>query len=102
MGSPTSLMPRHGRGTPAPHEVTSTPSRRGAEWGRPVPCSTPVDWAPSRSRSGSAVNRLRPMSSEPRAAIEDYYSEDRTFPPTPEFAADALVHDRSLYEAADA
>ena len=34
-------------------------------------------------------------------AIEAYYSEDRTFPPPPAFAAHALVDDRSLYEEAD-
>jgi acetyl-CoA synthetase len=39
---------------------------------------------------------------EPVAAIEDYYVEDRTFPPPPDFAAQALVNDRSLYDEADA
>jgi acetyl-CoA synthetase len=34
--------------------------------------------------------------------IEDYYVEDRTFPPPPGFVADALITDRSLYEEADA
>jgi acetyl-CoA synthetase len=34
-------------------------------------------------------------------AIEAYYSEDRTFPPPEDFAAHALVTDRSLYEEAD-
>ena len=34
--------------------------------------------------------------------IEAYYLEDRTFPPTAEFAANALVNDRSMYERADA
>ena len=34
--------------------------------------------------------------------IEDYYVEERTFPPPPEFAAAALVNDRSLYDEADA
>ena len=38
--------------------------------------------------------------SEP--TIEDYYSEDRTFPPSPDFVANAFVNDRSLYEEADA
>ena len=33
--------------------------------------------------------------------IEAYYLEDRTFPPPPEFAANALVNDRSLFERAD-
>ena len=35
-------------------------------------------------------------------AIEDYYTEERTFPPSPEFAAAALAADRSLYEEASA
>ena len=35
-------------------------------------------------------------------AIEDYYTEERTFPPSPEFAASAVVSDRSLYEEAAA
>jgi len=34
--------------------------------------------------------------------IEDYYVEERTFPPPPEFSAAALVNDRSLYDEADA
>jgi acetyl-CoA synthetase len=34
--------------------------------------------------------------------IEAYYLEDRTFPPPAEFAANALVADRRLYEAGDA
>jgi len=33
--------------------------------------------------------------------IEAYYLEDRTFPPPPEFVAQALVSDRSLYERAE-
>ncbi len=37
--------------------------------------------------------------SEP--TIEDYYVEDRTFPPPPDFQANALVADRSLYEEAE-
>ena len=38
--------------------------------------------------------------SEP--TIEDYFVEDRTFPPSPEFVAQALVTDRSLYDEAAA
>jgi acetyl-CoA synthetase len=38
--------------------------------------------------------------SEP--TIENYYVEDRLFPPSPEFVANALVNDRSLYDEADA
>ncbi|MCD9625722.1 acetate--CoA ligase [Rhabdothermincola salaria] len=38
--------------------------------------------------------------SEP--TIEDYFVEDRTFPPPPAFVADALVTDDSLYREADA
>jgi acetyl-CoA synthetase len=34
--------------------------------------------------------------------IEDYFLEERTFPPSPEFAAAALVSDDSLYREADA
>src|SRR4051812_25446072 len=34
-------------------------------------------------------------------AIEDYLLEERTFPPPPEFTANALVTDRSLYEEAE-
>ncbi|MEC9114814.1 MAG: acetyl-coenzyme A synthetase N-terminal domain-containing protein, partial [Actinomycetota bacterium] len=36
--------------------------------------------------------------SEP--TIEDYYIEDRTFPPSETFRNDALIADRSLYEEA--
>ncbi|MDY7101922.1 MAG: acetate--CoA ligase [Actinomycetota bacterium] len=36
------------------------------------------------------------------SAIEDYYVEDRTFPPPAGFAAEALTSDRSLYDEADA
>ncbi|MFN0088980.1 MAG: acetate--CoA ligase [Acidimicrobiales bacterium] len=35
------------------------------------------------------------------AAIEEFYVEDRTFPPPPGFVANALVTDRSLYEEAE-
>ncbi len=38
--------------------------------------------------------------SEP--TIEDYYVEDRTFPPSASFQANALVADRSLYDEAEA
>jgi len=34
--------------------------------------------------------------------IENYFSEERTFPPSPEFAAQALSADRSLYDEAEA
>jgi acetyl-CoA synthetase len=40
------------------------------------------------------------MPAEP--TIEAYYLEDRTFPPPPEFAAAALVTDRSMYERGEA
>jgi len=36
------------------------------------------------------------------STIEDFYSEDRTFPPSSDFVANALVNDRSLYDEADA
>ncbi|HAX05456.1 MAG TPA: acetyl-coenzyme A synthetase, partial [Acidimicrobiaceae bacterium] len=38
--------------------------------------------------------------SEP--TIEDYYVEDRTFPPSDAFQSEAIVTDRSLYEEAEA
>ena len=38
----------------------------------------------------------------PEPTIEDYLREERTFPPPADFAADALVADRSLYDEADA
>ena len=34
--------------------------------------------------------------------IEDYFLEERTFPPSPEFKATALTSDDSLYREADA
>ena len=38
--------------------------------------------------------------SEP--TIEDYYNENRTFPPSQQFQENALIADRSLYEEAAA
>ena len=38
----------------------------------------------------------------PEPTIEDYLREERTFPPPADFAANALVADRSLYDEADA
>ncbi len=38
----------------------------------------------------------------PEPTIEDYFREDRTFPPSADFVAGALVSDRSLYEEAEA
>ena len=35
-------------------------------------------------------------------AIEDFYREDRTFPPSPEFVAKALYSDPAIYDEADA
>src|SRR5688572_14121456 len=40
------------------------------------------------------------MSDSP--AIEDYYSENRTFEPSPEFVDHAWLSDRSMYERAEA
>src|SRR5438128_300051 len=37
-----------------------------------------------------------------KAAIEDFYSEDRSFPPSPEFTANALVRDSSMHDQAEA
>ena len=34
--------------------------------------------------------------------IEDYYREDRTFPPSPEFTAQAVLGDPSIYDRAEA
>jgi acetyl-CoA synthetase len=45
-------------------------------------------------RSGVGADKNEPT-------IEDYFIEDRTFPPPADFAADALVNDHSLYEEAD-
>ena len=45
------------------------------------------------------------MASDPQsqgAAIEDYFVEDRTFPPPADFAADALVTDAEIYDEAEA
>ena len=43
-----------------------------------------------------------PVVSAATPAIEDYYTEERTFQPSPEFAAAAIASDRSLYEEAAA
>ena len=43
-----------------------------------------------------------PAAGPATPAIEDYYTEERTFPPPPEFAAAAIASDRSLYEEAAA
>jgi acetyl-CoA synthetase len=40
-------------------------------------------------------------SAEPASGIESFYLEDRTFPPSPEFKAQALVTDQSLYDEAN-
>jgi acetyl-CoA synthetase len=45
------------------------------------------------------------MASDPQsqgAAIEDYFVEDRTFPPPADFAAQALVTDAEIYDEAEA
>ena len=41
-------------------------------------------------------------SGQPGAAIEALGAESRTFAPPPEFQAQALTNDRSLYDEADA
>ncbi len=38
----------------------------------------------------------------PEPTIEDWFREDRSFPPSPEFVANAVVSDRSLYDEAEA
>ncbi|MGH2686989.1 MAG: acetyl-coenzyme A synthetase N-terminal domain-containing protein, partial [Actinomycetota bacterium] len=40
------------------------------------------------------------MSEATNPAIEDYYVEDRTFPPPEGFKRDALIVDTSLYDEA--
>ena len=45
------------------------------------------------------------MASDPQsqgAAIEDYFVEDRTFPPPADFAADALLAGAEIYDEAEA
>src|SRR4051794_36816625 len=42
-----------------------------------------------------------PEPTKPEPTIEDYFVEDRTFPPSAEFRAGALVADNSLYDEAD-
>jgi acetyl-CoA synthetase len=42
------------------------------------------------------------MSNDGSPTIEDYYHEDRTFPPPADFAAAAVVSDPSIYERAEA
>ncbi|MFZ4518114.1 MAG: acetate--CoA ligase [Microthrixaceae bacterium] len=42
------------------------------------------------------------MTEGAEPTIEDWYREDRTFPPSPEFVADAVLNDPSVYERADA
>ena len=45
---------------------------------------------------------VSPAAGPATPAIEDYYTEERTFPPSPQFAAAAIASDRSLYEEAAA
>ncbi len=42
------------------------------------------------------------MTEGAEPTIEDWYREDRTFPPSPEFVAAAVLNDPSVYELADA
>ena len=58
------------------------------------------DASPVVSPDTSASSGAPPSAATP--AIEDYYTEERTFPPSPEFAAAAIASDRSLYEEAAA
>src|SRR5205807_10560184 len=53
-----------------------------------------------RHRTGA--RRLRRLGRMPEPTIEAYYSEDRTFPPSPEFRKQANVSDTSLYDDANA
>lgn len=59
-----------------------------------------ADANPAASADTSASSAAPPSADAP--AIEDYYTEERTFPPSPEFAASAVASDRSLYEEAAA
>ena len=42
------------------------------------------------------------MADDAGPTIEDYYLEDRTFPPPGSFKKEALVTDQSLYDEANA
>ena len=42
------------------------------------------------------------MTDDQSPTIEDYYHEERTFPPSPEFVAAAVENDPLLYERAEA
>jgi acetyl-CoA synthetase len=69
-------------------------------------------FGPSPTHTGSVGSGGRSKAVFPRTetrgsavaepTIEDYFVEDRVFPPPPDFTAHALVTDRSLYEEADA
>ena len=49
----------------------------------------------------TSASSVAPLSAA-TPAIEDYYTEERTFPPSPEFASAAIASDHSLYEEAAA
>ncbi len=55
---------------------------------------------------GSDTSPMEPIGTGPsgdaRAAIEDFYVEERTFPPPASFGAGALATTRELYDAAEA
>jgi len=52
--------------------------------------------------AAAAVTDTATASKSHNPTIEDYYHEERTFPPAPEFAAQAIVSDLSLYGEAAA
>ena len=54
-------------------------------------------------RAGRLPDRPRKVEAMAEdATIEDWFREDRAFPPPADFAANALVSDRSLYDEAEA
>ncbi len=56
--------------------------------------------ATDKSAADSSANSPTPDASLSAPTIEDYYTEERTFSPPPEFATTAIASDRSLYEEA--
>ena len=61
-----------------------------------------IEKAPHIQGEPMSNSDASPVVSAATPAIEDYYTEERTFPPSPEFAAAAIASDRSLYEEAAA
>ena len=74
--------------------------------GEPMPDTTSTSTADKsaddKSAADSSADSPTPDASLAAPTIEDYYTEERTFPPPPEFATTAIASDRSLYEEATA